>query len=235
MVWDGQFYILAENQLYTSSNGLNWRKVETEQSIKQLTANMALEAGKKLIGIDMENQYIESEDGMNWNTFENIPEDFPTQNVSFAAYPLATNASLARIVVMGDNQSATNSYTSTWFQLGTEQGWSALNTDADSYNCPNLENISMIHYNNQLYAFGGPDKNDETIGAFSHLYSSIDNGITWEKKTELVMFPQEFTQLYQQAGGNYSWAIDQDNFLWIMWSQTGEVWRGRINKLGFDK
>ena len=96
MIWDGQFYILAENQLYTSSNGLNWRKVETEQSIKQLTANMALEAGKKLIGIDMENQYIESENGMNWNTFENIPEDFPTQNVSFAAYPLATNASLAK-------------------------------------------------------------------------------------------------------------------------------------------
>lgn len=235
MVWDGQFYMLAENQLYTSSNGLNWNKVETEQSIKQLTAGMALEAGKKLIGIDMENQYIESEDGMNWNTFESIPEGFPTQNVSFAAYPLATNASLARIVVMGNNQSATDSYTPTWFQLGTEQGWSALNTDADSYNCPNLENISMIHYNNQLYAFGGPDKNDETIEAFGHLYSSIDNGITWEKKTELVMFPQEFTQLYQQAGGNYSWAIDQDDFLWIMWSQTGEVWRGRINELGFDK
>ena len=32
-----------------------------------------------------------------------------------------------------------------------------------------------------------------------------------------------------------SYIIDEEQFLWIIWSQTGEVWRGRINKLGFEK
>ena len=71
--------------------------------------------------------------------------------------------------------------------------------------------------------------------SITNFYTSIDNGITWEKITELAMFPEEFTQLYEKAKGNYSWAIDQNHFLWIMWSETGEVWRGRINKLGFDR
>ena len=73
------------------------------------------------------------------------------------------------------------------------------------------------------------------IQAFSTFFKSIDNGITWEAVTENMIFPEEFTSLYEQAKGNYSYTIDKDQYLWIMWSQTGEIWRGRINKFGFEK
>ena len=235
MLWNNQFYILAEKQLYTSANGLNWTKVETTQTFNQLTANISLKTDKKLIGVNTENQYVESEDGMTWTSHETIPEDFPTQNLSYASYPLATNASLGRLVVMGDNKDTQNNHKTIWTQLASEQEWTTLSLESNPYPCPNLENSSMIHYNNQLYVFGGPAKNDETSKAFDYFYSSIDNGITWNKVMELVMFPEEFNQLYSQSKGNYSWAIDSNNFLWIMWGQTGEVWKGRINKLGFDK
>ena len=49
------------------------------------------------------------------------------------------------------------------------------------------------------------------------------------------MFPEIFSTLYEQANGNYSYIVDDQHFIWIMWSQTGEVWRGRVNKLGFEK
>ena len=136
---------------------------------------------------------------------------------------------------MGYNPANKDTANVIWTQLATDQEWTNLAYENNKLLCPNFENPSMIHYNNQLYAFGGPIQGLKESKAFSHLYTSMDNGITWKKITELVMFPEEFSQLYQKANGNYSFVIDQDNFLWIMWSETGEVWRGRINKLGFDR
>lgn len=62
----------------------------------------------------------------------------------------------------------------------------------------------------------------------------MNHGITWKPVSRYVFFPTEFTDLYNQADGNYSYVVDKNNFLWIIWSRSGEVWRGRINKLGFD-
>jgi hypothetical protein len=30
-------------------------------------------------------------------------------------------------------------------------------------------------------------------------------------------------------------AVDADNFIWLISSGTGEVWRGRLNKMGWKK
>ena len=83
--------------------------------------------------------------------------------------------------------------------------------------------------------FGGPGQYNGKIQPFEYIYASQDNGISWKAITEKVMFPQEFNALYEEAEGNYSCVVDDQQFIWIMWSQTGEVWRGRINKFGFEK
>ena len=93
----------------------------------------------------------------------------------------------------------------------------------------------MIHYNNKLYAFGGDAQHKGSIDAFSKFYVSEDNGISWTAIKKKIMFPKDFNSLYNQAEGNYSCIVDNQNFIWIMWSHSNEVWRGRINKLGFDK
>jgi hypothetical protein len=48
-----------------------------------------------------------------------------------------------------------------------------------------------------------------------------------------MVFPEEFNKLYSSSNGNYSFIVDDKQFIWIMWGSTGEVWKGRINKLGF--
>lgn len=41
-----------------------------------------------------------------------------------------------------------------------------------------------------------------------------------------------FAQYYTEGEGTYSCAVDQDNFIWIIW-EDGSTCRGRINRLGF--
>ena len=57
--------------------------------------------------------------------------------------------------------------------------------------------------------------------------------VFWAKVTEKMAFPEEFNKLYSSSNGNYSFIVDDKQFIWIMWGSTGEVWKGRINKLGF--
>lgn len=235
IVWKDFLYILAENQLYQSDNGINWIKVQTEQKLSSLIAGIQLSTDQKLIGITTDNSYTESTDGNNWTTFTGLPDNFPVGTYYYAAYPLKTNANINRIVVMGQNQLVADTTNVIWTQLASEHEWFPLTMEDNPNSCPNLRNASMIYYNDQLYVFGGPGKNGGSAKAFDYFYSSKDNGIGWAKVSKGASFPEEFNSLYAQSNGNYSCTIDDNNYLWIMWGKTGEVWKGRINKLGFNQ
>ena len=138
---------------------------------------------------------------------------------------------------MGDNSIPTDTATIVWAKLTTENTWGDYPImENESKYCPKLANISMIYYNELLYAFGGPGKSyGKDIPAFSKFYVSKDQGVSWTPVSQYLFFPEEFTDLYNQAKGNYSFVVDKNNFLWIIWSKSGQVWRGRINKMGFLK
>lgn len=235
MIWGNQFCILADNQLYTSSDASNWQKQEASLQISQLIANVHTSNNQKIIGIDVDNHYIESTDGITWNQYEAMPTEFPKSHISFVSYALDTNSAFDKITLIGDNGISTDTVAVVWTQLSSENEWVDLTPENNNYGCPKFENISMIHYNNKLYAFGGDAQHKGNIDAFSKFYVSEDNGISWTGIKNKIMFPEDFSSLYDQAEGNYSCIVDDQDFIWIMWSQSNEVWRGRINKLGFDK
>lgn len=234
MAWGEQLYILAGNELYTSSNGLNWEKVNTTQKFSKLLANTHTTNVRKLIAADAENHYIESTDGIEWTQYDELPANFPEANISFTSYPLTTNPDINRIVLKGSNPTETDTTVVAWTLLDQEHTWAALTIDSDEHLSPNLENPCMIRYQDQLYTFGGKGQDDGTIEPFSLFYVSKDNGITWSPVTTNMTFPETFGSLYEQANGNYSCIVDKNHYIWIIWSQTGEVWKGRVNKFGFD-
>lgn len=233
IAWGESLYILASNELYCSINGINWTKVTTDQKFNSLVASIEVANDKKLIGITTENFYTESQDGNTWTIYEAMPTGFPQAPYSFASYPLNTNDQINRIVLMGQNDIMGDTTNVVWTQFASEHEWIPLSTEDNPNSCPNLRNSSMIRYDNQLYVFGGPGKNGSSANAFEYFYTSNDNGIGWKKIEEKVLFPKEFSFLYTNANGNYSYVVDSNHFLWIMWGKTGEVWRGRINRLGF--
>lgn len=235
MVWNNKFYILADNQLYTSTNALNWIKVETEQTISRLLANTDTDANKKLIAADMENYFIESEDGINWNKHKMLPEGFPKAQSSFTSYALDTNEGINRIILLEHHEEKNDSLTTAWMMLDTDNEWVDLICENPNYACPRLENAAMIRYNNNLYTFGGPGQRNKTFQAFSNFFQSEDNGISWKSTDENMVFPKSFEELYESAHGDYSYIVDENHFIWIMWGSIGEVWKGRINKLGFER
>ena len=218
------------------NDGKSWSKMGTNTKFEKLIAGVHSEHNCKLYAIDTNNHFMESTDAMAWDTNGEVPANFPKNQISYTAYPLVTNKSIDRMVLMGENPIATDTTSTVWTRLTTEDSWADYPTAAyDSFYCPKLANIAMIHYNDQLYAFGGPGKSfGKDIPAFSQFYESTDQGVTWKPVSRYVFFPTEFPDLYHQADGNYSYVIDKNNFLWIIWSRSGEVWRGRINKLGFD-
>lgn len=101
------------------------------------------------------------------------------------------------MVLMGENPIATDTTSTVWTRLTTEDSWADYPTAAyDSFYCPKLANIAMIHYNDQLYAFGGrvkvsvrtfplsADSTDQRIKAlhgnlFQDMYSSLQNSLIY--------------------------------------------------------
>lgn len=229
--WAGKIYMLADKELYVSENGINWTKVETEQTFSALLAS----SKNKMVGIDTDNHYIESANATNWEKYQVMPADFPKAPFTSVSYALTTNASMERIVLMGNNTIEEDTTNVVWSQIDNEHEWASMTYENNKELCPKFENPTIIHYNNKLYAFGGPAKDGTTLHAFEQFYLSKDNGISWEPVTENLLFPDEFATLYEQAEGNYTCFVDKNNFVWIIWSNTGEVWRGRINKMGFIK
>ena len=150
--------------------------------------------------------------------------------------PLSYNKTLVRTILMGNNEGTAPSDTTSllFSRVSNEQSW-ARYAQNNPLTCPNLENISMIHYDDKLYAFGGKATTGEgEVAPFERFYCSIDNGLTWDPVSRSVTFPEDgsFRAFYESSHGNYSCTVDSEHFIWIIW-ENGALSRGRINRLGF--
>ena len=193
----------------------------------------------QLMAADGSKLYASTEDGFGFFD-ENLSWTKDTEEAEFAldgrisAYsePLSYNANITRTVIFGHNQVETDTAAVVYQRLSNESGWTKL---TQNQSMPNLKNISMIHYDGKLCAFGGPSSSSTSIVTrpFKSFYSSDDNGLTWWPVTECMYFPETFKEVYTEEEGSYSATVDSDNFIWIIWN-NGNLSRGRINRLGFD-
>lgn len=193
----------------------------------------------QLMAADGSKLYASTGDGFGFFD-ENLSWTKDTEEAEFAldgrisAYsePLSYNANITRTVIFGHNQVETDTAAVVYQRLSNESGWTKL---TQNQSMPNLKNISMIHYDGKLCAFGGPSSSSTSIVTrpFKSFYSSDDNGLTWWPVTECMYFPETFKEVYTEEEGSYSATVDSDNFIWIIWN-NGNLSRGRINRLGFD-
>lgn len=224
--FEGTLYATTgDGKVYQSADGETW----TENAALSGNAGLLLAAfpendknlNKKIVGLAgiVNGKFGRTDKALTqWNESENIvPSDFPklTEAISSTVYLNPTNIQTA--MIMGNNSNAADTASIAWVtQDGLE--WVQLPKNSNDSYCPKLENPSVIHYNDAFYAFGGP---------FGGFYKS-QNGIAWYKADNKFWMPAEF-----KDRKDYSMVVDKDHHIWIMWS-NGEVWRGRLNKLGFE-
>lgn len=239
IAFDHKLFITAGGKAYTSVDGTNWELTpspEIRTFVSSFTNNPVSSTrlypqDKRLIGISGEN-FIQTSDGASWNLSGPVPGNFPVDHFAATpAYISNSNPDVERVSVIGTVAGIDTAAVS-WTILSNERSYIQLSPSYDSAdNCPKLENLSLIRYDDLLYAFGGKGIYNPSIEAFEAFYVSEDNGIYWKKVTGNLSFPIQFLGREE----SFSYVVDQDNFIWIMWSGSTEVWKGRINRLGFIK
>lgn len=159
-----------------------------------------------------------------WKTGKEVPENFPSKSISSTIYK--TNTGVWKALITGETPGMETDRTTPWFSMeGTS--WADLQAPAATsdtvFHAPYMKQPSIIRYNDLFYTFGGD---------FSSFHASVE-GIVWGEIKKKVLFPAEF-----KGRTNYSMVVDKDGFIWMIWSRgvscNDEVWRGRINRLGFE-
>ena len=235
--WAGNIYFLAgatnDKQLYKLSVTTNEIEPVSTETFEMLiggndTKNelYVVKGGKS--GIYKENTWTEDT-----NPFTQFKAGKPFfSNTTTASY----NSNVTTTVALCYNQGTTaNDTTALVFnRMSSDNKWEER---IQNLPLPKLENVTMIYYDEKLYAFGGGYKE---IKPFSQFYCSTDNGLCWRPVTECMAFPSEFSELYTAHNKNYSCTVtpklengtSRGNFIWIVW-EDGSISRGRINRLGF--
>ena len=222
MTTDGNtIYVTDGGVIYSSSDAKKWNTVSAD--VKSVLGV----CGKEMFAMSNANKLMMSLDnGVSWKN-DNIDDDakfIPSSDINFVSFSANSNADIKRAFVIG-NSSANSKTAEVWSKVVEEntdkdQSWLYQNfNESNSYYLPRLSNLSVAEYDNNMLAIGG--KCDK-------LYYSIDCGICW-KENKNIKLPKEF------SASTASIAVDDDYFIWIVRTGSGQVWTGRINKMGWDK
>ena len=246
--WNNELFFVADGKMFKfdTLNDPSFQQVGSLSNLQTLVGlgniaasqevMFAYTTEKKIVALHMDGSLVQ-EDAFDF--IDNQP--FESDRLTAASIITKHNKSLTRTIVMENSIQPNDSIAHVFGYTTNDDKWGKI-TMTEPLHCPNLENISMIHYDNKLYAFGGgiPSQN---IKPFEHFYCSVDNGLTWQVVTRQMIFPQEdspkhptvrpFVNYYTpNIEGSYSAVVDPNHFIWIIW-ENGQVTRGRINRLGF--
>lgn len=224
------FASTSAGEVYESQDGLQWQKNEPLSSLqvsRLLVAfsEMPAGAGAKAKGISAvvnqegTSKFAFAVDGSVWTVGNVVPENFPQEHISSAVYK--NNLGVHTAIAVGDKPAdqITAADTSTVVWSTTDgMGWYPLRTES-VYDCPRVRNPFVMYYNKEFYLFGSD---------FATIYHSKD-GLVWKSMESRFMFPESI----RNRESAYSAVIDEQGFIWLLHESPAEIWRGRLNVLGF--
>lgn len=237
-VGNGAIYVSDNETIYSSADGNSWTSIPA-LGVKQLIGSCE----KELYALSLDGDMMVSFDGgHNWNMDAKNGEksDLPSEDISTIAKVTVTNSDVYRVVMIGNRDASLYSADTTsvvWSKIveadktkaqpWAYQGFENLNPKQ----LPCLSNLSATAYSDGILAIGGKGQASSTNKGFTQMYYSVDCGITWYSDYRFAL-PDKFDT---ENATNATIASDDDNFLWIISTGTGQVWRGRLNKLGWQK
>jgi len=223
----GMLYLsTSDGRIFSSSDAMTWQQEGSAYS-GPLTL---VERTEHFFYAISEGKMLRSADASLWeeDKLDTDPACLPAADIRALTLQQANGNS--RIVMVGSNENFTNAvvWNKMWNESEKEEsaGWVFFPWSQDnSIPCPLLENFNLLPYDGKCIAFG-KTVSDETHKAFDAMYISQDYGITWRPSTELHLpIGLEGTEDCVAS------TVTEDNFIWII--TNSQVWRGRLNRLGF--
>lgn len=194
-------------------------------------ARLAAAGSARLFAYGTDGTLLASADGgLTW-TAEQLDDDaslLPATGTASLALPLVTNSDSERLLIAGTTAAGTSAV---WGKIvenaeGSEnQAWNYYTPSEDNHQqLPAAQRMQLGAYNGTAIALPS-----EAGTAPTSLLSSDDFGLTWRTDTVVTM--------PQAEGGKQAVAMatDSDQFVWLVFSESGQVWRGRQNFLGWER
>ena len=234
--FEGNWYVLSEEgTLYVTAwqKPGEWVQVEHDQPLKTLLGslpeNTITGRVSVLSGITEDNgvlRFISLDKNMKSTIGTEVPGTFPLSgfgnfNYESMYYP--------RLVIASGRDS--NNYLSdkAWATMDG-LSWASLSNNSTTFTA--REGAAVSYYDDCFFVMGGIDASGE---ALDDIFYSKDQGVTWTD-TVYVM-AEDYT-----ARGFSSVVVDENNYILLFGGKAGkntnvlnELWRGRINRLGFGK
>ena len=243
---NGMLYIsTTDGHIYSSSDAANWSQVSainaTGLALIGVSSALATEKNDSVLYALSNGQILYSKDAATWqqDKIDAAADKLPVSCTR--ALRVTQKNGNERILMLGNN--ATNDSVRIWNKMwnayepeigsaeNPEAGaeWMYIPSSKDNKSpCPVLDEFCMIAYDGECYAFGGKSLNGNDYKAFENMWSSPDYGITWRISTSLHLpFP------LIGSTENITATVDDNNFIWII--TNTQVWRGRLNRLGFAR
>lgn len=236
-------YTVKVNVHKEDGDQFRWQLVDSTWAEPQTDILSLPEGIAQFLGSSTGEQYAYGTDGhlkvltAGSSTWEDTPVGadsvwLPTEDIALTSYAMTYSDSTDYVLMVGNRSSAQypeDETTMVWRRLadysnyGKGSGrWVYVKRNANEpYRLPRMSGLTMAKYDDGVLLTGKP---------YTTIYQSRDNGITW-KENSLYTMPDGF----DPAATKVRMTVDADNFLWLYCSGTGQVWRGRLNRLGWGK
>ena len=214
----GRLYANGDAGLITSADGLAWSAVPGGLPVVAVSTD-------SLFAIQGD-AFFSSADGSNWvRNAHDVDGVLPTSDYAAVCTPstmyeayedlLLTGVHEEKVVVWKRNLDRLNHNTYPWtYYTPTEENTLTL---------PLMTSTTLVPYDDKVLAFG--------LSATGELesYISSDGGRTWKDEASGYTFP------VVSDPTDISAVSDAEGFLWIVCSGSGEVWRGRLNRMSWSE
>lgn len=217
----------TDGTLMRSEDGLAWNACAADRG-------RLLSADRNFLYALSDGRIWRSADGSSWleDSLDEAPAFLPVRDFAAASYTQENGVS--RILLIGNrgmDDYPSDGAAMVWSHspaAGQETAvWTYFNAAPDNrYVCPRLRFLNLIRYDDVLLAFGGESLDGTPRQAFDIMYVSRDNGVTW-KPDGVYVLPDGL----EGKDVPLSAAVDDGYRVWLV--AGGEVWRGRLNRLGF--
>ena len=202
---------------------------------------------KMLIGKGEYEEYALSDDnrlmmsrdgGVSWQE-EPLDDDaslLPVQDIAIVHYPMYLAENTDYVVLVGNrsvSEYPQEKIAMVWRKIvdknKTTGHWTYMErTDGNRFALPRLENLTIVAYDDGILAMGGKGIGGCDKEPYSQIYQSRDNGITW-KYNPVYQIPAGF----DTSATDVDAVVDNEFYLWLYCTGSKQVWRGRLNSLGW--